>query len=172
MIDKSKYTLLKKYLSKNEKETKKIAKEILEILKSNNTSILLLEGDLGVGKTKFCEGILEKYNIEDQISSPTFTIVNEYEFKSENGKEEKIFHFDVYRLEDSSDFYNIGGDEFFSLGFCIIEWPERILDAIPKKHLLLTIERCNKLNENDFDIKDIKDKNYDLRILKLYIKNN
>ena len=67
--------------------------------------VVVLSGELGSGKTKFTEGFLKYFNLENEISSPTFTIVNEYK------KDDiKIYHFDVYRLEDVSEFYAIGGE--------------------------------------------------------------
>ena len=109
-------------------------------MKIGNT--VVLTGDLGSGKTKLTEGILTYYKLEEEISSPTFTIVNEY-IKDDI----KIFHFDVYRLEDSSEFYAIGGDEYFEKGICIIEWGELIQDALPQEYLHIKFERNNN-NEN------------------------
>ena len=74
--------------------------------------------------------------MENEISSPTFTIVNEY-----NAKNQNIYHFDVYRLEDSSEFYAIGGEEYFDKGICLIEWGELILDAIPENHKTISFSR-------------------------------
>ena len=84
------------------------------------------------------------YGLENEISSPTFTIVNEY-IKDDI----KIFHFDVYRLEDSSEFYAIGGEEYFEDGICIIEWGEIIQDALPKDYIHIRFER----NYNDENIR-------------------
>ena len=92
-----------------------------------------------VGKTKFTEGILSYYGLEDEISSPTFTIVNEYISQNIN-----IYHFDVYRLEDSSEFYEIGGEEYFDNGICIIEWGELITDALPNEYIHITFSRNGK----------------------------
>ena len=86
-------------------------------------------GDLGAGKTKFTEGFLSFWNLQDEISSPTFTIVNEYSNNDIN-----IYHFDVYRLADIDEFYAIGGQEYFEKGICIIEWGELILDALPENY--------------------------------------
>ena len=80
-------------------------------------------GDLGSGKTKFTEGVLKFFGKENEISSPTFTIVNEYNTDTVN-----IYHFDVYRLEDQDEFCAIGGEEYFDKGICLIEWGEKILD--------------------------------------------
>ncbi len=95
-----------------------------------------------VGKTKFTEGILSYFGLEKEISSPTFTIVNEYK-----KDDVSIYHFDVYRLEDSSEFYEIGGEEYFGNGICIIEWGELLKDILPKEYLHITFSRDDN-NEN------------------------
>ena len=129
-----------KLISHNEKETLDFGKTLASFLKKGD--IVVLTGDLGSGKTKLTEGILTYYGLEDEISSPTFTIVNEY--VKDNAK---IFHFDVYRLEDSSEFYAIGGEEYFENGICIIEWGEIIQDALPKDYIHIQFER-NDVDEN------------------------
>ena len=128
------------FKSKSENDTKEFAKKFASNLK--NGDVIVLSGDLGSGKTKFTEGFLSYFNLEDEISSPTFTIVNEY-IKDAI----KIYHFDVYRLEDSSEFYAIGGEEYFEKGICIIEWGELIEDALPKKYIKIDFSRCPD-NEN------------------------
>lgn len=98
--------------------------------------VIVLSGELGSGKTKFTEGFLKYFNLENEISSPTFTIVNEYQ------KDDiKIYHFDVYRLEDVSEFYAIGGEEYFSTGICIIEWGELIEEALPTDYIKISFEK-------------------------------
>ena len=124
------------FKSNSENETKKFAKEFASKLKKGD--VLVLSGDLGSGKTKFTEGFLSYYGLGNEISSPTFTIVNEYTKNDIN-----IFHFDVYRLEDSSEFYEIGGEEYFEKGICIIEWGELIEDALPKKYIKIDFSKCN-----------------------------
>lgn len=99
-------------------------------------------GDLGSGKTKFTEGFLSFFGLEDEISSPTFNIVNEY-IKDDIS----IYHFDVYRLSDISEFYEIGGEEYFEKGICIIEWGEIIQDALPKEYIKINFEK-DSYNEN------------------------
>lgn len=107
-----------------------------------NGDIVVLSGDLGSGKTKLTEGILSYFGLQDEISSPTFTIVNEYTTKTDN-----IYHFDVYRLEDETEFYAIGGEEYFSKGICIIEWGEIIESILPDNYLKITFSRDFE-NEN------------------------
>lgn len=128
------------FLSKSEEDTKNFAKSLASHLKKQD--IIVLTGDLGSGKTKFTEGILSYFGLENEISSPTFTIVNEYQ------KEDiTIYHFDVYRLEDSSEFYEMGGEEYFENGICLIEWGELIEDALPKDYIHITFSKDDK-NEN------------------------
>lgn len=128
------------FKSKCEDDTKRLAKNLASKLKTGD--IVVLSGDLGSGKTKFTEGFLSFFGLENEISSPTFTIVNEYVKNDIN-----IYHFDVYRLEDSSEFYAIGGEEYFQKGICIIEWGELIQDALPDKYIKINFSRCLE-NEN------------------------
>lgn len=122
------------FISKNENDTKKFAKSLASHLEKQD--IIVLTGDLGCGKTKFTEGILSYFDLENEISSPTFTIVNEYK-----KNDIAIYHFDVYRLEDVSEFYEIGGEEYFEKGICLIEWGELIEDALPKNYLHITFKK-------------------------------
>ncbi len=128
------------FFSNSEEETLNFGKKLGSYLRKGD--IITLTGELGAGKTKFTEGILSYFNLENEISSPTFTIVNEYINENIN-----IYHFDVYRLSDSSEFYEIGGEEYFDKGICIIEWAELIEDALPSEYLKVSIIKDN-LNEN------------------------
>ena len=130
------------FISKSEADTLAFAKKLAS--KLTKSDIVVLTGELGSGKTKFTEGFLEFFGLEKEISSPTFTIVNEY--NAENGL--NIYHFDVYRLSDTEEFYAIGGEEYFENGICIIEWGEIILDALPKDYIHITFEK-NSENENE-----------------------
>ena len=129
-----------KYISNSEKDTIELGKKIASQLQIGD--IIILSGDLGSGKTKLTEGILTYFNLQDEISSPTFTIVNEYDTEKI-----KIFHFDVYRLADVDEFFAIGGEEYFEKGASIIEWGEMIEDYIPQRYLKLEVSRDN-VNEN------------------------
>lgn len=127
---------MKNYIfnSNSENDTKEFAKKFASNLK--NGDVIVLTGDLGSGKTKFTEGFLSYFGLENEISSPTFTIVNEYHKNDIN-----IYHFDVYRLEDSSEFFAIGGEEYFESGICIIEWGELIDDALPNEYIKIDFSR-------------------------------
>lgn len=129
-----------KFTSHSEKETMDFAYNLASKLKIGD--IIVLSGDLGSGKTKFTEGFLKYFNLDNDISSPTFTIVNEYKNNTIT-----IYHFDVYRLSDSSEFYAIGGEEYFSSGICIIEWGELIKDILPDNYIQINFSR-NNTDEN------------------------
>ena len=130
----------KEYISKSEEDTINFASQFASKLQLGN--IIILSGDLGAGKTKFTQGILKYFNLENEISSPTFTIVNEY-----TDSTIPIYHFDVYRLADIEEFYAIGGEEYFSKGICIVEWGEIIEEALPKNCIRINIKK----DENNFD---------------------
>lgn len=129
------------YIESNSPEyTIKIGNNLAKLLSKGD--VVVLSGDLGAGKTKFVEGFLENFNLQNEISSPTFNIVNEY--VNDNTS---IYHFDVYRLLDSDEFYSIGGEEYFERGICLIEWGEIIEDILPKSYIHITIKKDNS-NEN------------------------
>lgn len=128
------------FISKSENDTIEFAYNLAKHLTNGN--IIVLSGDLGSGKTKFTQGILKYFGLENEISSPTFTIVNEYKKDSTN-----IYHFDVYRLSDSDEFYAIGGEEYFNNGICIIEWGEIIEDILPNDYIKISFTR-DLTNEN------------------------
>ena len=99
--------------------------------------IYCIKGDLGVGKTVFTKGFAAGLNIEENVSSPTFTIVNEYH----EGRL-PLYHFDVYRISDSDEMYEIGCEEyFFGDGVCLIEWAELIEDILPENVIWIVIEK-------------------------------
>ena len=133
------------YISKNEQDTIIFAENFAKNLKVGD--IIVLSGELGSGKTKFVEGVLKHFGLENDISSPTFTIVNEY-----NSQDVNIYHFDVYRLEDSDEFYAMGGDEYFSNGICLIEWGEMIEDILPKPYTKIIFSK----SDDDSDFRELK----------------
>lgn len=125
---------MEKIISNSEEETKLIGRKFAKGLK--NGDVIVLTGDLGSGKTKFTEGVLQFFGLENEISSPTFNIVNEYVNRDVN-----VYHFDVYRLEDEDEFYAIGGEEYFEKGICLIEWGEMIEHALPNKYIQISFSR-------------------------------
>lgn len=101
-----------------------IARHILNNAKSN---VLLFYGEMGVGKTTLIKEIVKELGVKDITSSPTFSIVNEYE-----GNNGKIYHFDFYRLESEDEAYDIGLEDYlYTDNLCLIEWPEKIKNLLP-----------------------------------------
>ena len=131
---------MKKIVTYSEEETKKIASKIAS--ETNGEKVIVLNGELGAGKTKFTEGFLSYFGLEKEISSPTFTIVNEYQ-----NEKATIYHFDVYRLKDVDEFYAIGGEEYFAKGICIIEWGEIIKEVLPREYIKVMIEKDKENTE-------------------------
>lgn len=136
---------MQKVICKNEYETKIYASNLASILKKGD--LIILTGELGAGKTKFVEGVLTHFGMQDEISSPTFTIVNEYH----NNKAD-IYHFDLYRLSDVYEFENIDGEAYFSKGICIFEWGEMIEDILPEDYLKITFAK----DDNDENVRKLE----------------
>ncbi|WP_434282704.1 tRNA (adenosine(37)-N6)-threonylcarbamoyltransferase complex ATPase subunit type 1 TsaE [Clostridium botulinum] len=121
----------------------------------NSGDILCLNGDLGTGKTHLSKGIAKGLNIKDNITSPTFNIVNEYDGRL------KLYHFDVYRVNDPDEIEAIGFDEYiFGEGISIIEWSDYIEDLIPNEHMDI---RINKIPEKGESYRKITINYYDNR---------
>ena len=135
------------FISHNSEETMDFASKLASQLSVGD--VVVLTGELGAGKTKFTEGFLKYFGLDKEISSPTFNIVNEYKKDDIN-----IYHFDVYRLEDVSEFYAIGGEDYFSSGICIIEWGELIEEALPNNCIRISFEKdVNDTNVRYLNIK-------------------
>jgi tRNA threonylcarbamoyladenosine biosynthesis protein TsaE len=100
-------------------------------------TILLFEGDMGAGKTTFIKAFCENLGVPpSEVSSPTFSLVNEYR----DARNQPIYHFDFYRLNNSSEAVAMGALEYFDSGYlCLVEWPSRVADLLPAYHLLVTL---------------------------------
>lgn len=129
------------YYSKSPEETKALAQKFSKELEKGD--VITLNGDLGAGKTAFTQGLAEGLGIKEYLNSPTFTIVNCYE------GDLPLYHFDVYRIEDEDEMYEIGYEEYiFGDGISIIEWAEKIKEILPEKRYDITIERDFEQGEN------------------------
>ena len=111
-----------------------------KILDQNPEKVILFHGQMGAGKTTFIKSLCEKLGIEDPISSPTFSLVNEYQTTTN----QIVYHFDMYRLKNQTEALDMGIDEYlYSGNWCFIEWAENIPDLIPEKHSVITISVLN-----------------------------
>ncbi|EQB34828.1 hypothetical protein M948_20850 [Virgibacillus sp. CM-4] len=123
-----------KMTTTTEEETMHLAQKLAILLKPGD--VVTLEGDLGAGKTTFTKGIATGLCVKRNVTSPTFTIIKEYE------GELPLYHMDVYRLENSDE--DIGFDEYFNgEGISIVEWPQFIIDFLPEERLDIHISYVN-----------------------------
>ena len=128
------------YLSHSEAETESIGEALGKRLRPG--TVLAFWGDLGMGKTAFTRGLARGLGCTGRVTSPTFTIVNEYEGKI------PLFHFDMYRLPDSDALFDIGWEDYLGRdGVCAVEWSERVGDALPEDTVWVTIARRPESND-------------------------
>ncbi|RKD23576.1 tRNA threonylcarbamoyladenosine biosynthesis protein TsaE [Caminicella sporogenes DSM 14501] len=137
---------MRKIISRSVEETKKIGYRLGKLLEKGD--VVCLTGDLGAGKTTFTKSIARGLDVEEDVTSPTFTIINEY-----NGRL-PVYHFDVYRINDIEEMYEIGFEEYFyGEGVCIVEWASKIEEIIPNKHLWIEIRLGDNENSREFYFK-------------------
>ncbi len=111
----------------------KVAEQLLEF--AGNEKIFIFNGDMGAGKTTFIKTFCTVLGVSDVVSSPTYSIVNEYESKNK-----QVFHFDFYRIKNLEEAYDLGYEEYFyGGGLCLIEWPEKIEPLLPKHYIKIEI---------------------------------
>jgi tRNA threonylcarbamoyladenosine biosynthesis protein TsaE len=107
-----------------------------KVLASNPQKVILFNGEMGVGKTTFIKALAKQLGVLDETSSPTFSIVNEYA----TATQEKVYHFDVYRLNSEEEALDMGIEEYlYSENWCFIEWAEKIPNLIPTNHSQINI---------------------------------
>lgn len=114
-------------------EINNVAQQILE---QNPNKVILFHGEMGVGKTTLIKALASKLGVKDATSSPTFSLVNEYQ----TTKNQTVYHFDFYRLNKEVEALDMGADEYFYSGnWCFIEWAEKIPNLIPDSHSVISI---------------------------------
>jgi tRNA threonylcarbamoyladenosine biosynthesis protein TsaE len=120
--------------TKNEMETSAVGEKLAE--KLNPGDVIALYGDLGAGKTAFVRGLAKGLGLSARVSSPTFTIVNEYL------GDVPLFHFDMYRLGDADELFEIGWEDYLERGgVCAVEWSENVPGAFPDDHIIVNITK-------------------------------
>ena len=126
--------MMRNLIIRDETETKKFATDVAQTLKKGD--VIALVGDLGTGKTTLSKYIAEALGITETITSPTFTIVQEY-----HSGRLPLYHFDVYRVDDIEEMYRIGYEEYFyGEGVCIVEWADIVEEIIPEDAKVIFIE--------------------------------
>lgn len=135
------------YISHSTQDTRELGKKFGEYISQGD--IITLNGELGSGKTVFLNGLASFFGIEDDVCSPTFTIVNEYNID----RDFPIYHFDVYRIKDSDEFLEGVGTDYFYNGACLIEWGDEIIsDILPKNTIHIDIYK----NETDKELRTFR----------------
>lgn len=108
-----------------------------QVLALNPKKVILFNGEMGAGKTTFIKSLSKLLGVNDTMSSPTFSLVNEYR----TTQNQKVFHFDVYRIKSEDEALDMGIEEYlYSGNWCFIEWSEKIPNLIPEEHSLITIK--------------------------------
>lgn len=120
------------FISENAEQTRKFGEEYAKTLKKGD--VVVLNGEMGAGKTVFCKGVAKGLGINDEILSPTYAYMNDYYGK--------LYHFDCYRLKSGAEAEALGlCDYFYADGVCLIEWAENISDVLPENVITVTIEK-------------------------------
>lgn len=129
------------FVTHSREETAALGGRLADALKTGR--VVAFTGDLGAGKTAFVSGMARALGVEERVTSPTFTIVNEYE-----GGRLPLFHFDMYRLGGADELFHIGWEDYLSRGgVCAVEWSERVEEALPPETVWVAL-RCCPDNEN------------------------
>ncbi len=136
--------------SASERETEALGEALVERLSPG--AVVAFTGDLGAGKTAFVRGMAKGLDIPQRVTSPTFTIVNEYE-----GGRLPLFHFDLYRLGSSDELFDIGWEDFLRRGgICAVEWSENVADALEPDTVFIDIRRGDGPEDRVITIKGVE----------------
>ena len=126
------------FVCNSQDELSNVAKQILAVV--GDSKIVLFKGEMGAGKTTLIRAICQQLKVTDNVSSPTFSIVNEY-----HASDEVIYHFDFYRINNLREVYDMGYEEYFFSGHrCFIEWPERVSEILPNDCTTITIKKISE----------------------------
>lgn len=119
------------------KDLNEAAKQLLDF--SSTEKIFLFSGDMGAGKTTLIKSLCDVLGVDDQVSSPTYSLVNEYEYSGG-----KIYHFDFFRVKTETEAYDMGFEEYlYSGNYCFIEWPEKIESLWPLNYIKVVIDQSD-----------------------------
>lgn len=136
---------MKKVTSNSPEETRSLGSEFAGEIKSGD--IIGLKGELGSGKTQFVKGICEHFGIMDDVNSPTFIIVNEYEGNTRDGELIKVYHLDLYRLNKPEELDSLGIDNYLNSGIVLVEWSELMEKYLGRDLKTVSFEHGTAENE-------------------------
>lgn len=139
------------YVTNSPAETEALGQRLAERLQPGD--VIAYTGDLGAGKTAFTRGLARGLGITERITSPTFTIVNEYQ-----GGRLPLFHFDMYRLGSSDELYEIGWEDYLARGgVCAVEWSEIVADALEEDCIRVDIRQSDTENQRKITVEGVED---------------
>ena len=139
--------MIEKHVTDSEEATYKVARNFARMLSKGD--VVALTGELGVGKTVFVKGVLSAYEVNDNVTSPTFILINEYRANV------SLYHIDLYRLFDEQALNSIGIEEYlYSDGICLVEWAEKIASLLPVDAIHITMKH-NGGNSREITIERI-----------------
>ena len=128
------------FISKSREDTEKFAESFAKTLRAGD--VVLLDGDMGAGKTVFAKGVAKGLNIQEEVTSPTYAYMNDYDGR--------LFHYDCYRIESPAQAESLGLADYFDMGgICLIEWAQNIAPLLPTQ---VKRVRIQKINENEREI--------------------
>lgn len=125
------------FLSNSAIETENLARKFASKLKGNE--VIAFYGDLGAGKTAFTRGVADFFGLKDEVSSPTFALVNEY-----SSEKTKIYHFDMYRINTFEDLESTGFFDYLGRGIILVEWSENIKEYLPENLIEIKISKTGE----------------------------
>ena len=138
------------FITHSPEETRQLGARLAGVLTPG--AVVAFTGDLGAGKTAFTSGLARGLGIEERVTSPTFTIVNEYE-----GGRLPLFHFDMYRLGSADELFDIGWEDYLARGgVCAVEWTENVEEAIEGDAIRVSIRRGGDENSRVIDIEGVE----------------
>ena len=129
------------FISNNREDTEKFATDYAKTLRAGD--VLILDGDMGAGKTVFCKGLAKGLGIQEEVTSPTYAYMNDYDGR--------LFHYDCYRIESVAQAENLGLADYFDMGgICVVEWAQNIAPLLPNGCKKVTIRKISE-NEREID---------------------
>ena len=112
------------------------ARQLAAAIAASQQSVVAFEGEMGAGKTTLIRALCAQLGVADDVTSPTFALVNEYR----DGRGQPVYHFDFYRLDSAEEAARLGAVEYFDSGYlCLVEWPARVAELLPSQHLLVRL---------------------------------
>ena len=138
------------FITHSPDETRLLGQRLARVLEPG--TVVAFTGDLGAGKTAFVSGMAKGLGIEERVTSPTFTIVNEYE-----GGRLPLFHFDLYRLNSAEELFDIGWEDYLARdGVCAVEWTEHVAEAMEDDAIRVSIRRGEDDNSRIIEIEGVE----------------